>query len=207
MSDPLYPPLPAPRVAAALKKIDRFLPFALESIAEELLLCGIYVAGGDCSAADFGRLDMRESRLEGVVFDRCDFSGARFAGAYFERCSFSSCKMMGAGFPDAVFKQVSADASSFAFTGFDRTKLSGVRLRGCDLTEAAFSEVRLRHFAAEDCRFVKTTFFKTPLAGVDFRQCELVAPILSQPPEELRGAIVSPAQAASLATLLGVLVQ
>lgn len=97
------PPLPAPRVAAALKKIDRFLPFALESIAEELLLCGIYVAGGDCSAADFGRLDMRESRLEGVVlqgcgfegssfidvqFDRCDFSGARFAGAYFERAPF-----------------------------------------------------------------------------------------------------------------------
>jgi hypothetical protein len=68
-------------------------------------------------------------------------------------------------------------------------------------------ESKLKRFVAEDSIFVKNNFFKTMLAGVDFTNNEFVAPMVSTPPIELKGAIINMFQAANLIGLWGVVVK
>ena len=45
------------------------------------------------------------------------------------------------------------------------------------------------------------------LSSVDFSENEFVAPIVSMPPEELKGAVLNPSQAADLIGLWGIIVK
>lgn len=122
----------------------------------------------------------------------------------FPAAASSAASGWGAELDGAVLRQITMENSNLRYASFDRAKLQELLLHNCDFTEASFSEVRWKNLSADGCRFLRTNFFKTPLSGMDFTQNELLAPILSSPPSELRGAKISLLQAADLIELFGV---
>ena len=72
---------------------------------------------------------------------------------------------------------------------------------------SSISEAKLKNFEATDSKFIKVNFCKTLLTSVDFTQNELVAPIVSMPPIELKGAIINTFQASEIIGLWGVVVK
>ena len=57
------------------------------------------------------------------------------------------------------------------------------------------------------CNLERIDVFRTPLAGVDLSTCEVQGITVSSDFRELRGCVMSPAQAVGLAGLLGVQVK
>lgn len=208
-----------PQLPAQPQAAEDFLPLARRSIGEERPIEEILLR--DCAAEgeSMPKLEVRRCILEGCTFSGCDLSGAGFADvaftdcnfsncrlsdAYFSRCRFFGCKWLGAELDGAVLRQITMENSNLRYASFDKAKLQDLLLHNCDFTEASFSEVRWKNLSADGCRFLRTNFFKTPLSGMDFTQNELLAPILSSPPTELRGAKISLLQAADLIELFGV---
>ena len=79
--------------------------------------------------------------------------------------------------------------------GFFRCDLEGASMLGCALGKAPFDRCRLL-----DCNLCGTV-----LSGIDFTTCDIGGWLLGG--GELRGAVVTPFQAAELARLLGVVIK
>lgn len=123
--------------------------------------------------------------LHGIQFSNLqltELSGIRFAGCSFERCSFAAAAAQKSSFTDC-------------------------RFHGCDLSGASLTACRSEQLALDGCRILGASFFQTPLAGIDFTTCILEGITVSDDGHELRGAVVSPMQAAALAKLLGLIVK
>ncbi len=214
--------IPPPQLPDQPAIAENFRALALCCLDEERPLEGIRMAEQTIENDRFPKLEIRRSILEGCAFTGCDFTGtsfvdvaffgcnfsnSRFADSYFSRCRFVGCKWVGADLNGAVLRQVTLENTNLRYSCFDRARLNDLLLTDCDFSEASLSEVRWKNIEGSDCRFVRTSFFKTPLAGFDFTSNELLAPLLSSPPTELRGAKVTLLQAAELAGLFGVIVE
>jgi uncharacterized protein YjbI with pentapeptide repeats len=158
----------------------------------------------DCA---FHNCNFESSSFVDVIFQSCDLSNSIFTGAYFERCRFVSCKCIGVEMSDTIIKHTVFEQSNFRYSNFNQTNLTDVLFDQIDFTEASLVESKLKRFTAVGSKFVKNDFFKTRLATVDFTNNELAAPIVSNPPIELKGAIVNMFQAANLIGLWGVIVK
>lgn len=202
--------------------IDDFFGYAKEFLLEETPVFTVKCADEHQTGTDFRKIELRESIVEScsftdcsfqnasfidVKFSSCDLSNSRFSGAYFERCAFVNCKCVGIDMSDTVIKQVSFSGSKLTYAYFDKAKLTDIFLEETELTEASISEAVLKRVQAETCKFIKNNFFKTMLSGMDFSQNEFIAPIVSNPPAELKGAVISPVQAVDLIGLWGVTVK
>ena len=104
-------------------------------------------------------------------------------------------------------KNITVRQSILRYSIFDKTKMTDVLFEQIDFTEASLTEARLKNFEAVNCKFLKNDFFKTILAGIDFSDSEFSAPMVSNPPVELKGAIINMFQAADLIGLWGVIVK
>ncbi len=108
---------------------------------------------------------------------------------------------------DTIFKHTSMQGSNFQYSYFDKTKMTDIAFEDTDVTEVSITEAKLKRFEAKNSRFIKNNFFKTMLAGIDFTKNELIAPTVSAPPSELKGAKISMVQASDLISLWGIIVE
>lgn len=212
----------APQLPKELMRIDDFSSYVHNFLSEELSIFEIESREERMEGAEFVKMDLKKSMIKNctfhhcsfekssfvdVVFQSCDLSNSKFAGAYFERCRFVSCKCLGVDMSDTIVKQTTFEQSNIQYSYFNETKMTDVLFDHIDFTQSSMVESTLKRFIALDCKFVKNNFFKTMLATVDFTNNELVAPIVSTPPIELKGAIVNMVQAANLIGLWGVIVK
>lgn len=185
--------------------------------AAGLDLTGATFDGVVVDEADFGEARLEETVWSGVTglkfsaaravatrarFERCSLIGADFAGASLAEASFTSTRLAGAVFAKARLRDtrfadchlVAADLRGVSLhkQTLRHVDLSEANLSGADLREAVFDGGRLR-----DARFVDARF-----AGADLRRVDLGA-LSPQACAALRGAVISPAQAAELVRGLG----
>lgn len=211
-----------PQIPKNLTPIGDFSSYIKDFLIEETPISHIKCFEESIEGADFYKIEINNSVLESctfhhcnfekasfidVVFQSCDLSNNKFVGSYFERCKFISCKCMGMDMSDTVIKQTTFEHSNLKYSYFDKTKISYVLFDHIDFTESSMSEAKLKRFETKDSIFIKNNFFKTLLATVDFTNNEFMAPIVSAPPIELKGAIINMFQAADLIGLWGVIVQ
>lgn len=211
-----------PKISANLTPFEDFSSLAQEHRSEDSPITGILCANVSLREEDLISLEVHGSRFLNssfthchfekavfvdVIFEHCDLSNSRFRGAFFERCQFLSCKAVGVDMSDTRSKNVTFRQTKLLYSFFDKSKISDVLFDGIDFTEASLIEANLKNFTAAEVKFIRNNFFKTSLAGIDFSRSELVAPVVSMPPFELKGAIISPMQAADLIGLWGLVVK
>jgi uncharacterized protein YjbI with pentapeptide repeats len=211
-----------PQLAGNLSDISDLLSYVRRFLEEESPVAAIKSEAEHFEGADFYKADVRASVFRSctfskcgfenasftdVLFENCDFSNSRFIGACFERCRFTGCKCVGVNMRDTAFRHTSFEQSNLRYSLFDKTAMTDVSFDCIDFTEASVTEAKLKRFSSNGSRFVRNNFCRTMLAAVDFTEDEFAAPIVSSPPSELKGAVVSLTQAADLAAIWGVVVK
>ena len=139
-----------------------------------------------------------------VIFRTCDFSGSLLEGGYLSRCEFHACKNVGGSLYRAFLQDVLFSGCNFGYANCNSSKWKNVSIADSSFSNADFGECSLKNLELSNVELVRVNFSHTPLAGIDFTASE-IADILASA-WELRGAVVSPVQAAELAKLLGVVV-
>lgn len=177
--------------------------------------------GRDLSGAEhrqvaFVDVDMTEVTGTGAVFEECTFAGVRFNAsvhveAAFVNCTFRRCsffdarfersKLVGSGFDDCELGALAVDGGTWSF----------VRMRGADLRSARFTGVRLREAdlssavltgsTLRDCDLSNAWLHGADLTDADLRGTELAG--IEPETVLLRGAVVTIAQAVTVAEALG----
>jgi uncharacterized protein YjbI with pentapeptide repeats len=201
--------------------ITDFPAHAKDFLSQELPIIGIECSEEQIDNKDFSNIEIRNSIFEhwsardcifekacfiDVIFRSCDLSNSKFSGAYFERCIFVSCKCIGIDMSETIVKKTTFEQSNLQYSFFNKTKMTDVVFKHIDFTESSMSESKLKRFSAAKSMFIKSNFFRTMLATVDFSDNEFIAPTMSNPPVELKGAIINVFQAADLIGLWGVTV-
>lgn len=210
-----------PKIPSAVE-VEDFERYARASIDDErpeqnLSFCGEKLLAQDFAGADFRasrfkncvfeRCDFKKSCFRDVVFSSCNFSSAVFNESFFERCEFENCKLTGATFNESILKHTQFSYCDMSYISLDDCKITAFFADNSDFFEASVSGSVLKNFDSEACRFVRTNFFKTPLNRVDFTRGELSSPVVSYPPAELKGSVMTSVQFSELASLLGVVLK
>ena len=133
-------------------------------------------------ASDLSGADWEKARLWRVEFAGSRLLGIQLLEAQLDNIRFKDCNLEGAVFASAKFKAARFEDCVLRECSFEGADLSGVVFARCDLTDADLRE--------------------SQLAGADLRGSILNG--LSVGAKELAGAIISPAQAVQVASLLGV---
>lgn len=165
------------------------------------------VEGARFSHCCFAASDLSRSIFRDVIFEDCDLSNVVMDQVGFTRCSFVGCKLTGASFAEASFEDVTFKHCPLSFSAFTGSRWRHVSVLGCDFTGADMAEVNQRFVRVSECRFIETNFFRTALAGMDFTTSVLENVSFSDSMTEFYGTKLSVYQAASLARLLGVIVE
>ena len=202
--------------------IADFFSYSQDFLIAEVPISEIKSSESTIQDEDFYRIEIKKSIFENctfhncnfgkasfvdVVFQSCDLSNSKFVDAYFERCKFVSCKCIGINMSDTVIKKTTFEYSNLQYSYYDKTKMSDILFEQIDFTESSMTDAKLKCFKANECKFLKNNFCKTMLASVDFTNNELVAPTVSEPPIELKGAIINMFQAADLISIWGIVVK
>ncbi|WP_283606365.1 pentapeptide repeat-containing protein [Faecalispora anaeroviscerum] len=210
-----------PKSAKELLQIEDFSSYVLHYLAEETPLTAVRCGGVQAEGNDFSGLDLRASVVEtsvfrncsfenasftDVIFQSCDFSNSDFSGAFFERCRWSNCKCVGGNLRGSVLRQTVFQQTLLSYSCLDQARITDVLFHLVDFTEGSLSEAKLRNFSVTESRLIKNNFFCTLLAGVNFTTDELAGPVVSSTAEELKGAVITPFQAADLIGLWGIVV-
>lgn len=164
-----------------------------------LELRGCTLTGCRFPGTSFERVYMRD-----VILTDCDLSACRFDDGFFERVAFTGCRLTGAGFTGCTLRDVSFDGCNLSYSSFNGARVNLMSVTGSNLGSASLSSVTLRGLETRDSIWQDVNFFHTPLRGVDFTEATVGGLILSDTYGELRGAVMTPAQACDAARLLGI---
>lgn len=165
----------------------------------DAILDGVSVDGGTLAGADLTDVDLTDAVLTGA-----DLSRARLVGARLTDTTFRDCRMIGVDLTGmrSLAVTFTVDGCSLALARLADASLRGWRLERVDLSDADLSGADLRDVVLTDCALRGTDLMHARLAGADLRGADL-GEITSETPALLRGAIVSPSQAADVCRALG----
>ncbi len=202
-----------PRLPSMLEPLD----LATVALRPDDLLSDFEVSAGTLAGVRIEGLAMRTGRLHhvdfrGAVLERlelmdvclvdCDLANVEFRQCSMHRVQFDQCRLTGAQFPaattqDLLLRNCIGKLSQFRFAQlpachFDKCDLQDADFQGSDLTGTVFSGCDLRNVEMSQAK----------LAGVDLRSCTIDG--LRASPDGLKGLIIEPHQAPTVAALLGV---
>ena len=148
----------------------------------------------------FHRLDLQD-----VIFENCDFSNADFTDSIIHKTVFKSCKITGANFSNTTLMNVKLENcngkyANFRFSQIKKSAFENTNLDLSDYQNAVFEEVRL-----EKTSFRESQCSGAKLRGLDFRTCDIEG--LGARIEDLKGIVITPIQAVSIARILGVIIK
>ena len=188
----------------------------------DLELSGARVSSSGAAVAA-RRVRVRESELEGLVFEAGNAPGLSLVDVVMRHCNLSNLdareglltrvamhgsQLVGFGFTRGEIRDLHVTDSSLQLASFSSAKLHNVVFERVNLAEASFMEARLEAVAFVDCRLDGTDFRRATLSGCAIRGTSLEG-VLGV--ESLRGVRMPWADvvgsAGALATALGIVVE
>jgi uncharacterized protein YjbI with pentapeptide repeats len=189
------------------------------------LLDGGHLEGGIFTEVDLSTLRLAELKGSNLVFDRvsfanceigslnlvdtrlvgCDLSNSMLRRFEATRVEFLDCKLIGMNAFGCRWDDVLIDHCDSRFAQLGEGRLRRCELRSSQLREAGLVRVTLEATKLIDVVLRQADLAETRLAGVDLSACDIEGITLRV--EDLRGAIVSAAQAMELARLLEVVIK
>ncbi|PUB22181.1 uncharacterized protein YjbI with pentapeptide repeats [Promicromonospora sp. AC04] len=178
------------------------------------------LSGEDHMATLFADVDMTEASGTGATFDSCVFRGVRFNSAHFTEFAFTSCvfdscvffdaklercKLVGSQFSDCRFDLLKVDGGNWSFTNLHRAGLAGTQFERVRLREADLGAITAAGVMLVGCDLSGADLDQADLTNADLRGSDLST--LDPLAATLTGAVVSEAQAVTLAEALGVVVR
>lgn len=154
---------------------------------------------------DLGESQLRLLQLLDVRLEGCDLASARWEKAHIQRAELLSCRLVGFSLLDAqcdnmLIQRCNAEAGRFWNTSFRAS-----RFEHCSLKAASFENSDLSGVLFHKCDLREADLRRAKLKGADIRGCQIDGAQIGV--SELKGLIVSPAQAVELASLFGVVVR
>lgn len=150
--------------------------------------------------------DFRYSRLESVGFDTCNCVGINFSEATVTDSIFKGSKMTGASLKGLWSLNLNIDYTIFESADLGGLYLKGQHIKGVDFSNADLSDADLRGCLFEECSFINTEFRGAKMASADFRESRLGKSPLHDMARDMKGAIISGAQAADILQDYGLVV-
>ena len=138
-----------------------------------------------CERCNLSMIDWRGAKLTRVVFRGCRLTGAKLVEGELESVRFVDCQLDYAAFTGTRLRQVAFDSCQMRETFFQGGDLTGTAFAECDLEGADFGGAKLQGADVSSSRLARITIG----AG------------------DVRGLVVSRAQASELARLLGIVVR
>lgn len=168
----------------------------------------------------FHDLDLTESDNDGGTFTECVFNRTRFnasrhAGAAFVNCTFSHCTFFDVTFEGCKLVGSFFDQGQFGLLTIAGGDWSFVGLPGADLRKSTITDVRMREVDLVGARLGGATLHRVDLSGAWLRQADLTKAdlrgsdlsALDPLTTTIKGAIIDPDQAITVATALGLQVR
>ena len=211
-----------PELPPQLFPVESLREMIAEAKQEEADLTGMLIRDATIDGEDLGKIYFRNSRFEncrflGCSFDKggfldvemkqCDLSNSSFSDSYFHRCRISSCKWMGTDLQNSTFKHMFVSGCNFQMSNFDHSVFDTVSFSDCNLNHANLSSCKWKHLEFTHANLDLAMFFKTPMKGLNLTTNTIDGISVSDSFMELRGAVVSPTQAAELSKLLGLVIK
>ena len=153
----------------------------------------------------FSNCEIATTRLSDVRFIRCDFSNAQLRSFEATRVEFIDCKLVGINALACRWQDVLLDHCDARFAQLSEGRIRRSEIRATQLREAALNRIDFEATRFTDVSLCQTELTNTKLSGLDLSTCDLEAITLHV--EDLRGAIVSAAQAMQLARFLEVVIK
>ena len=188
----------------------------------DLELSGARVSGSGAAVAA-RRVRVRESELEGLVFEAGNAPGLSLVDVVMRDCNLSNLdareglltrvamhgsQLVGFGFTRGEIRDLHVTDSSLQLASLSSAKLHNVVFERVNLAEASFMDARLEAVAFVDCRLDGTDFRRATLSGCAIRGASLDG-VLGV--ESLRGVRMPWADvvgsAGALAAALGIVVE
>jgi len=154
---------------------------------------------------DLARTELHHVEFTDVRFQACNLAGVNWESARMARIALEECGLVGARLFDASLDDLSARDSNCDMAIFWKARFSHVCFERCTFRRASFEGADLSGVVFGECDLTGADFRNAKLAATDFRGSCLDG--ISAEARDLRGAIISPDQAADLVGLLGVSVK
>ena len=149
----------------------------------------------------FTRSKLFGLKLKDVQLIECDFANAEATAPKILRTEFLNCRLTGFHMPEADCQHVLISEGDAAFSQFRFSIFKTTEFNACNFTEADLQSADLRGAILKGCNFTQAEMTGAKLDGADFRGSRVEG--LTANAEDLKGAIVDPAQAMIFAELMG----
>jgi len=154
---------------------------------------------------NWSQTSLSAPRLADVRFDGCDLAGADWQSARLARVEFVDCRLLGFKLQQPELRDVLWKTCNMEYAVCWSGSVKSARFEQCVLRAASFEGTDLSGVVFRNCDLSGADFRGATLGGADLRGSTLAG--LQVGLAELRGAIIDPSQTASVAGLLGVIVQ
>ncbi|TVX91987.1 pentapeptide repeat-containing protein [Paenibacillus agilis] len=153
----------------------------------------------------FRDVSLPKLELTDVRFDNCDLSNIDFSGVIAHRVEFHNCKLMGIDLLSSTLRHLSfqrclGDYATFRFANIKHTEFIESSFVKSDFYHSVLSDIYFR-----ETNIDQSQFSSTKLAGIDISGCHFFN--LGVTLEDLKGCIISPAQAMALSKIFGLIIK
>lgn len=149
----------------------------------------------------FTRSKLSGLRLKDVRLIECDFANAEAAAPKMMRVEFLNCRLTGFRMTEADCQHVLISEGDASYSQFRFGVFRITEFNACNFTEADLQNSDLRGSILKGCNFTTAEMTGAKLDGADFRGSSVEGLVANA--EDLKGAIVDPAQAMVFAELMG----
>jgi len=169
-------------------------------VAQKVVFDTVRIERGTMAASKLAKL-----RWSDVVCARCDLSTVVWNESKLSRVELRDCRLTGATFTDSELEDVRFVGCHLGYATFARARFRQVTFEACRLDEAHFGSANLQGTSFQDCELRGVDLEGASLKDVDVTTSRLGE--LKVGLKDLKGLIVNREQAASLASMLGLVVR
>ncbi|NIK78884.1 uncharacterized protein YjbI with pentapeptide repeats [Paenibacillus castaneae] len=152
----------------------------------------------------FRGTSLRKAEFTDVRFENCDLSNIDLSEVILHRVAFVNCKLLGMDITGSTLRNVLFEQSYADYAVLRFSNVKAVAFVNSSLAKADMSNMTLSSFYLKETNIDQAQLSQTKLGGIDISSCEFNS--LGVTLEDLRRCIISPAQAITMATIFGLVV-
>ncbi len=181
-----------------------------ESLADSLDLAGKKIPALHAKASLFRNLSLANceigpTRLRDIRFEKCDLSNSVLRGFEATRVEFLDCRLMGMRAIECRWDSVLLENCDARYAQLNSGQVRLCEFRGANLEESDFRGTDLERAIFTQTSLIRADLTRVRLPNADLRGAQIEGVTIG--PDDVRGAIVTAAQAMDLARLLGLIIK